>query len=267
MVLLLLGCTEDVDHGACEVEVESRTCMAQQERAASASDERDALRGPTTSMAALECDVFAQDCPAGEKCVATASEGSPVTDGTQCVPVDPDAPRLGEACTRDLASRSDDCEAGTTCWFTGPDVATCVELCSCSAENPVCTTPGTQCVVTNTGTAPLCLPVCNPLDPEACGEGIGCYAFADSFYCVPDISEDRGGDGYICRFRNECKPGLACMDASVLVGCAGASCCTSYCEPGNDDPCRPGMTCVPWYGDDPPTDSCLAAVGICRTAS
>jgi hypothetical protein len=292
MVMLLLGCREDVQHGVCVVEVQSRACIALDDAdvsrarssiqsptggvladiaasirpyAASPLDDRHHLRAPLSTSAALECDIFTQDCPDTEKCVGTASEGSPITDGTQCVPIGPDAARLGEACTRDSTTNVDDCEAGTTCWFTGPGVGTCIELCSCSAQNPVCTIPGTRCALANTGTSPLCLQVCNPLDPEACDEGIGCYPFDDSFYCIPDVSEDFGEEGNGCLTRNECKPGLVCMDASVLVGCAVASCCTSYCELGNDDPCAPGTTCVPWYEDDPPTDSCLAAIGVCRT--
>jgi hypothetical protein len=56
----------------------------------------------------------------------------------------------------------------------------CIEMCSCTPDDPICQTANTFCSITNQGALILCLPVCNPLDTDECGTGKGCYPINES---------------------------------------------------------------------------------------
>mgnify|MGYP006921782934 CR=1 FL=1 len=89
---------------------------------------------PYDDIPPLSCDIFAQDCPEGEKCVPFASTDSGVWDGNKCVPVQGDqAP--GEDCTwTGIVEATDDCDANSICWnaeLVGDQyVGTCVAQCT-----------------------------------------------------------------------------------------------------------------------------------------
>jgi hypothetical protein len=215
----------------------------------------------------IECDVFAQDCPLGEKCMAWANDGASSWNATRCTEVDPNPAAIGDACTvvGSGVSGIDSCDIGVMCWDVDVETntGTCVEMCSGSARNPVCNTPQTACSISNEGVLILCLPICNPLAGE-CGEGQGCYDTGDVFQCAPDAS---GGDtttGDPCEFLNACSDGYACVNPAVVPDCVGSvGCCTAYCTIDDESPCVDGQTCIPYYEAGTAPDACLEDVGIC----
>lgn len=71
------------------------------------------LSEPDGGGTGFECDVFAQDCPPGEKCVPWANDGGGVWNATRCSPVDDDPAAPGEPCTVEGGPTSgiDDCDA------------------------------------------------------------------------------------------------------------------------------------------------------------
>lgn len=226
------------------------------------------IMDPDGGGTGIECDVWLQDCPVGEKCNAWANDGGNAWNALRCVPVVPDPDPVGEACTVEGSGVSgvDTCDHGAMCWNVeeGTEDGTCVELCQGSEASPTCATPQTSCVISNEGVLILCLPICNPLADE-CGDGNGCYPINDSFHCAPDASGEMGGAGDPCEFINACDDGLICSQAENVPGCVGAgSCCTSTCFDGEDRTCADGQSCVPFY--DPPEsapDMCLEDVGVC----
>ncbi|MBL9102659.1 MAG: hypothetical protein JNL82_17060 [Myxococcales bacterium] len=131
---------------------------------------------PDMGAANLECDVFAQDCPEGQKCSAWADDGGDAWNATKCAPVaeTPGAP--GDACVVEGSAVSgiDDCDRGAMCFFVDPDTAagTCTRLCSGTPDAPVCP-QGTTCVISNAGVLNLCLQTCDP-DAPTCPQGQTC---------------------------------------------------------------------------------------------
>ena len=221
-----------------------------------------------------ECDVWAQDCPEGEKCMPWANDGGNSWNATRCSPLDPTPGQPGDACTVEGSGVSgiDDCDLGTMCWGVDPETnqGVCVDFCEGSEANPLCEDPGNECFVSNEGVLILCLPPCDPLF-QGCGEGEACYPTVDQafFACMPHGSPDAGLHGDPCEFPNACDPGLFCADPDTVSGCMGAfGCCTEFCDVTAGDPdaacsgAANGETCTPWYarGSAPPG---LGHVGAC----
>lgn len=216
------------------------------------------------------CDVWAQDCPVGEKCMPVALEGENVWSRTACVPVvaDPHAP--GEACTvvGSGVSGLDDCETGAMCWDVDPKTleGICIAMCGGTNLAPVCEDPRTECHVYDPDLLVLCLPPCDPFGQD-CGDGWGCLAHGRDFECGY-VASRMGivGDHCVIGEPEDCEIGLYCAPQADVPDCMTEGCCSALCNLDEADPdaaCGlPGQICVPWYGDAmaPPG---LAHVGAC----
>jgi hypothetical protein len=228
---------------------------------------------PDTSFH-FKCDMFEQDCPAGEKCMPYAYDGGSAWNGTKCSPVVDDPAGTDEPCHVESSpySGSDDCDFGAMCWDVDPETleGTCLPLCV-DESNPHCEDPNRVCPITADGAILLCFSVCSPLQQD-CPEGQACYPVEDSWQCAPDASGVLGGYGDPCEYLNVCDPGLICLNAGTVPpgeACEGsAGCCTEVCDitdPAGDLQCvgaAGGQTCQPWYeeGAAPPG---LENVGAC----
>jgi hypothetical protein len=220
-----------------------------------------------------ECDLWAQDCPEGQKCMPWANDGGNSWNATKCSPLDPNPNQPGDPCTVEGSGVSgiDDCDVGAMCWDVDPEtnMGTCVGFCTGSAADPVCPDPATGCSVSNEGVLILCLPYCDPLLQD-CPEGNACYPEENGFFCSPDASgPDLGGYGDPCEYLNVCDPGLWCAVPEAVPGCQGAAgCCSEFCDisdPAGDDQCMGaamGQQCTPYYeeGAAPPG---YENVGVC----
>jgi hypothetical protein len=222
--------------------------------------------GPMTH----ECDMFAQDCPEGEKCMPWANDGGNSWNATRCSPLDDNPNQPGDECSVEGSGVSglDDCDLGSMCWDVDPEtnLGTCVAMCTGDEANPVCEDPSTACVNVNDGAIVLCLPACDPLLQD-CPEGQACYGIDDVFTCVPDASGETGLYGDPCEFINVCDPGLFCANAETVPGCTGSlGCCSEFCDlesAEGDAQCSGvagGQACVPWSEDPQPG---LESVGAC----
>ncbi|MEM6997051.1 MAG: hypothetical protein AAF721_41490 [Myxococcota bacterium] len=224
-----------------------------------------ACGGAGTTPAGLECNPIEQDCPDGEKCIAWASMGGN-WDATRCEPIAENPGQVGDACSVEGAGTSgvDDCDIGTMCWDVDieTNMGVCIELCGCSYQQPTCDTPNTVCSISNEESLTLCNPVCNPLDPEGCGEGLACYPVGNFFQCAPDASGDVGTHADECTAINGCDAGHACVGAPV-PGCNGAiGCCAQICHTDAGG-CPAGTTCTAWYAPGGAPDECSETFGIC----
>ena len=211
------------------------------------------------------CDSFAQDCPTGEKCVAYASTGER-RDANKCAPVLGELP-AGEACSyANPVEATDNCDEDSACWdlheADGEWAGVCRSHCTGSADDPACPAPGDGCLITGEGSVSLCVSRCDPL-LQPCAEGSACVWSGDDFLCT--ATADPKPLAEPCGFINDCDPGLFCLDAELLEGCAGHACCTPYCavELG-DEGCAalPGASCVPFFEPEqaPPG---LDLLGVC----
>jgi len=219
----------------------------------------------------IECDVWAQDCMDGEKCMPWANDGGNAWNATRCSPVDDNPNQIGDPCTVEGSGVSgiDDCAVSSMCWNVDPEtnMGTCIAFCSGSEANPVCEDPTTNCVITNEGTLILCLPNCDPLLQD-CAEGQACYPVIDAFACAPDASGEEGAYGDACEFINVCDPGLMCVNPEFVPSCGSAGCCTDICDLSEADAsancpgAAGGQECVAWYeeGAAPPG---FENVGFC----
>lgn len=84
----------------------------------------------TDTLCQLKCDLWAQDCPEGQKCIpVTQADAEPPWDGTSCVLLDATPDPAGAACVYN--GLADGCEMGWWCQpdAMGADMGTCVQLC------------------------------------------------------------------------------------------------------------------------------------------
>jgi hypothetical protein len=225
------------------------------------------LLEPDGGGVSFECDLFAQDCPDGEKCMPWANDGGGAWNATRCSPVDDNPGQAGDECSVEGSGTSgiDSCDLGVMCWDVDQEtnMGTCVAMCTGDTANPICEDPDTTCSIANDGAIVLCLPVCDPILQD-CAEGQACYPVAEDWVCGPDASGDTGVYGDPCEFINVCDPGYICLDPSTVPAgeaCEGAGgCCTAVCDltdPMGDAQCEGaagGQTCEPWYteGNAPP---------------
>lgn len=215
-----------------------------------------------------DCDIWAQDCPRGEKCVPWANDGGTQWNASRCSPI-PDAPaRVGEPCTVEGSTTSgiDDCEAGSMCWDVEPQtgIGTCVAFCGGSEANPLCDGDA-GCFHNYEGFVLVCVPECDPLMP-ACALGSTCVpSLEDRFYCVPaELAASSYGDP--CSETPGCGSGLSCMDATGNPSCGDETCCTALCDlsaPSCPDELL-GQQCLPYFdrGAAPPGREQLGYCGM-----
>lgn len=215
-----------------------------------------------------ECEIWAQDCPAGTKCMPWANDGGSAWNATRCTQVDPNPDAVGEPCTvmESGVSGFDSCALGSMCWDVDPKTleGTCVAFCEGDEAVPICEEEGTACSITNDGVLVLCLPVCNPALPE-CPEGQGCFAVdtQTQFFCVPEPAVDAGGLGEPCEDIAVCDPGLACVQSQLVPDCTATGCCSPYCDVTDPaPPCLPGQQCTPWY-EPGMAPAGLESLGVC----
>lgn len=219
------------------------------------------------------CDVFAQDCPRGEKCMPWASDGGGSWNATTCSPVVKNPGQRGDECTVEGSAVSgvDDCDVGLMCYDVQAktNTGTCFELCGGSPNAPTCDEG--LCAVYNDGTLPLCLTDCDPLLGD-CPGGQLCIASpsANGFVCILDaLPASPGVYGAPCTFINDCDPGHFCAISAVVAGCSNPSgCCAEYCDLSEANPSSQctgqasGEECQPWYGTDAPPPG-YEDVGFC----
>ena len=228
------------------------------------------VEDPDGGGVSFECDIFAQDCPEGEKCMPWANDGG-AWNSTRCSPIARDPGQVGDSCTVEDSATSgiDDCELGSVCWAVDPKTGEgeCFALCTGSAEAPECEEPDTTCFVANEGAIVLCLPVCDPVLEDPCGPNQGCYPTADGFHCAPDASGPGGAHGDGCTGANTCDPGLICINPAFFVDCQEpVGCCATICDTTVADPdlqCpgeMDGEQCHPLFDPAPPD---LENIGVC----
>lgn len=172
-----------------------------------------------------ECDLFAQDCKEGFKCVP---------DGYStriCVPLDPAPVPDGEAC--DAAFDADPCGPSSWCW---PGSNTCVPMCTGSARDPICP-PDTICVMDDEGITAVCQRPCDPFE-TTCPRFMACQPTDQGFGCLPAGNEQ---SGEFCHEQDSCGAGLACIPGEE-AGCCSSQCCMPLCS--LEHPCESGGPCV-----------------------
>jgi len=212
------------------------------------------------------CDIWAQRCDPGFKCVPWSNDGGPVWNATRCIPVVGEPDVVGEPCTVEgfPASGADSCDLGAICWGVDPETleGTCVAQCTGSPEAPMCPGADTTCVIANEDLLAICLPTCDPLLPE-CAEDEVCFPVDDTtFVCMPEGSGGIGGPGQSCENIATCDPGLVCVQPQYVPDCASGDCCTAFCDLTDPvPPCLPGQGCTPWFEGVPPAG--YEDVGFC----
>ena len=213
-----------------------------------------------------DCDIWAQDCPAGEKCAPHT-----VPDGwygeTWCVPIVDDPHEVGEACVvieGDHTGR-DDCVAGAFCWDHDVGGGVCLAVCAGTSTAPECDDPRV-CAIFVADVLPLCLDRCHPLAQD-CPADQRCVSslYELSFMCVPVIPRVDGGLHAPCAASNGCDPGLHCSYWENAAECDEQSgrCCEALCDLSAPNSCPGlGQVCEPWYpGDLAPAE--LKDLGAC----
>lgn len=201
------------------------------------------------------CDFWNDDCPQGEKCTFYSNDGGPGWNASMCVPLAADPALAGDACEAEgtAVSGFDNCETGSLCWVLDTETLQghCVPFCVGAPSDPTCDDPGRVCSIGGDSIPTFCLERCNPLDPDACFPGVGCYPdiYSDAI-CRQDASGPDAGAAFdSCSFINDCDPGLHCQPSEAVGACLDGdepSCCTPWCDLEASD-CPDPTTCVPSY--------------------
>jgi len=122
------------------------------------------LEDPDGGGISFECDIWAQDCPEGEKCMPWSNDGGADWNATRCSPVADMAGMAGDPCMVEGSGVSgiDDCDPGAMCWDVDRENdGTCISFCEGVEDDPTC--EGEQwCFVGYEGTVHVCLP------PQVC---------------------------------------------------------------------------------------------------
>ena len=220
----------------------------------------------------VECDVWNQDCPDGQKCMPWANDGGNSWNATKCSPVDANPNQVGDDCTTEGGGVSgvDTCDQSMMCWNVDADsgLGYCVAFCEGSPDSPTCSNPDNLCSIYNDGVLPLCLPKCDPLLQDCPTDRDVCVNSADGieFVCVLDASGEAGVYGDPCEFVNVCDAGLFCAAPANVPGCASTGCCSPFCDMTDmGATCPDGMQeCVAWYaeGEAPPGREDVGFCGI-----
>ena len=240
---------------------------------ADSMDDGGFVPDPDTPQA-IQCDVWEQDCPEGEKC-AHYSIGAPGGNGNRCVPVVDNPGQEGDLCDgTQIGEGIDDCDLGHYCSFINDEgQGVCIAMCSGNEAAPLCP-DGTTCAIDNEGTLISCTQDCDPVLQDCAAEIAICMPATgfDGFNCATGWGDGAFAQGDACEYSNSCAPGLFCnYNPASLNDCQGGTgCCSPYCDmtlnapDGTNPACAdmgPGVLCNSWYAGDPPPS--LEHVGGC----
>lgn len=185
----------------------------------------------------------------------------------RCVPLAATPGSLGEPCevSGPYDSGIDDCDEGLLCWTLGEPGESigrgiCYEICDLS--EPVCTDPFSTCTVPVDTPLDLCMPICNPNEPECPQDQVCIFHLYRPVpaTCGKDLSGDGGELLSPCQSSYDCDPGLACFGSGEMACGADTFCCQQLCSVSAQD-CTSGP-CSPLYGPDTAVFG-LEDVGIC----
>src|SRR5690606_38468395 len=146
------------------------------------------LCAPDGGPRPYECDLLAQDCPVGEKCMPWANDGGLSWNATRCSPVAPAPGQVGDACLVEGSGVSgiDDCDLGLMCWNVDErGEGYCQDICTGTYRDPSCAAPEDQCVISNEGAIALCLSTCDPVLQDCTIAGEACMPDTDAWVCWP----------------------------------------------------------------------------------
>ncbi|MCH9685584.1 MAG: hypothetical protein K0V04_29405 [Deltaproteobacteria bacterium] len=220
----------------------------------------------TTGGGGSECDIVAQDCPRGEKCMPWANDGGGNWNATRCSPIDDNPGDPGDPCQVEGSGTSgiDDCALGVVCWLVDPKTnqGTCTAVCD--ALQGVGTCPG-NLGCTQVDDVPLCIDGCDPIAPD-CPEGQGCFLAGSSFACSSAPPKPVPLGEACSGLSSSCAPGQLCAyGAAFDCGRPGEGCCAGVCDLTDPNGCAAfGGMCTPWFPVAPPPE--LANLGVCTPA-
>ncbi|MEZ4453432.1 MAG: hypothetical protein R3B09_28470 [Nannocystaceae bacterium] len=221
---------------------------------------------------AVECSLYDDNCPRGEKCNLYSNDTAGWYNSTQCFPVDPEPVPPGAPCVAQGNGLIglDNCAPGSVCFVQDYEHNTgfCLGFCDGDSSDPTCSEPGTYCYQRSIDG--LCLATCNPLS-HYCDDGSddSCVPIpGDGFGCLPDESGDAGAPGDPCEAHNECDPGSFCVPQEYVAKCVHPMCCTPVCDVDDPKSCPypQSETCVAWYSDPLDAPPGLGHVGVCVLA-
>ncbi len=200
----------------------------------------------------FQCDPYAQDCPEGLHCTPMDLDGDAIDDATVCGALSGTPVESYGTCTFDAAACTDDCALGSRCQPNPeqPGTGLCVPMCDFDDEVLACA-DGQQCQTCAECSVGTCLQGCDPIDPQ-CPESMPrCLLVGEGFVCVP-APAGRSGVGDTCDFAAQCD-GSLCAPAAAVGDCAGASCCTEYCDLLDGDPActNPAHVCLSVFAPAP----------------
>jgi len=212
------------------------------------------------------CNMFAQDCPAGQKCTGYAEGGAAVWNATKCVPLMGDG-QVGEPCKiqESGASGLDDCGKGLMCWAVdATPEGLCTAHCTGTEAAPLCQSDDFYCFFGVELALVLCLPNCDLLLQDCPGDDL-CLATSTYGICYFDGSGEEGQVFDPCAVANGCDKGLLCVPPSAAAECDVKvdGCCLPVCDLDMPDSMCPGtgQSCVPLFTE--PVSPKYAHVGLC----
>ncbi len=204
----------------------------------------------------IECDIWAQDCPDGEKCMPWANDGGRTWNATRCSPLGEPPNEPGDPCTVEGSGVSgiDSCALGSMCFGVDgtTNTGSCVAMCGNFEANPTCP-EGTGCFIAFDGVMPICLPPCDPLAPDCGADTCVIDETSGNAWCIPAILVGETVQGERCDDAPfVCNSDFVCAPGDRVLDCVDETCCTTRCDPAMPTPCPNealGELCIPLDAD------------------
>lgn len=247
--------TPSAEGGSTTGEVDAGTAETTTGTSTGAPTTGDGTTGEPPDL--TQCDVWAQDCPDGQKCMAYAKDGDQTWNAAKCVPVVADPRQSGESCQAIDGGFTglDNCDAGLMCLVSDYTTLSgkCVEQCTGSPDAPECP-DGKLCSISTddvNGVLARCLQPCDPLSQDCAAEEICIYNFADygeTWVCDTKVPGD-GGLYASCLYSNACEKGLMCLGSISSTDCDQGilACCLPLCDLTAPENCPDDLMCLAWY--------------------
>jgi hypothetical protein len=217
------------------------------------------------------CDVWAQNCGPGQKCVAYASAPGSLWEDTKCIDIVPDPGQFNEPCTvaGHWTSGEDTCDKGLMCLVSVGLSGICLPLCQGSEEAPICQLASQYCQLTaDTSFAPyLCHIQCDPLIQDCPTQQVCLpdYYWGDRFTCYPASDTARGSLEPCVGGTGSCQAGLVCIEPALISAQCDPradGCCTPFCQVSNPECPGADQACMAYFLDPAPPE--YADVGLCQ---
>jgi len=224
------------------------------------------------------CDMLAQDCGPGQKCVGLDEGLLGAWTGTRCAETSPEGSPPGSFCFGGGDTGWDTCGPDSMCVQLGTGEGLCFPFCGAPSEpgevgscapfdglSLNCERLDAFATVMSEPGVFLCQLDCDPLLGTCPADRFGCYPGLRRTSCIVSKLGPKP-EGFACEQHLDCFSGTVCAQVEMPTpDCEGPRCCAGYCDTSEPSACEAsvsGPECVALF-DPLAAPVGLESVGLC----